>query len=191
MTLPTICAVCRHRHPPPGRSVCLTCVPMNEGERETVQVRLDLDAATAKVLELQRSVAWWQAVAEAKQEDRDRLREALTWAVGFIRCNLPRAAEQYPDMRNAEELIGDGGLYSGEFHRTCCRAEVAEHERDRYRAALELLSQIRHVSGSAQAAFRSNLRTVDAVLRGADVRNVETVEAIANGTWKPKEDRIP
>lgn len=58
-------------------------------------------------------------------------------------------------------------------------------EADRLRAALEMLAQIRHVSGSAQAAFRSNLRVVDAVLAGADVRDVATVEAIAAGTWKP------
>lgn len=58
-------------------------------------------------------------------------------------------------------------------------------ERDRLRAALEMLAQVRHVSGSAQCAFRSNLRLIDAALAGADVRDLETVEKIAEGTWKP------
>ncbi len=64
-------------------------------------------------------------------------------------------------------------------------ADRCEDDRDRFRAALELLAQLRHVSGSAQGAFRSNLAIVDAVLAGADVRDLVTVEAIAAGTWKP------
>jgi hypothetical protein len=60
-----------------------------------------------------------------------------------------------------------------------------EAERDRLRAALKMLAQCRHVSGSAQGAFRTNLRITDAVLAGADVRDVDTVEAIVSGDWKP------
>ena len=71
--------------------------------------------------------------------ERDRLREALTWAVGYVRCNLPQTTEQYPDMRNAEELVRDAGLYSGEFHRIGIRAELAEVERDRLAAENERL----------------------------------------------------
>jgi hypothetical protein len=57
---------------------------------------------------------------------------------------------------------------------------------ERIRAALSQIAQIRHVQGSAQPNFRYTLRMVDAVLdHGADVRKVETVEALANGTWKP------
>jgi hypothetical protein len=61
----------------------------------------------------------------------------------------------------------------------------ASREIERLRSALETLAQVRHVSGSAQGAFRSNLRIVDAVLLGADVRDLEQVEAIVLGTWKP------
>lgn len=57
-------------------------------------------------------------------------------------------------------------------------------ERARLYAALDMLSQVRHVSGSEQDAFRSNLQFIDAVLEGADVRNIETVEAIAMGMWR-------
>jgi len=66
-------------------------------------------------------------------------------------------------------------------------AEVKQEERDRFRAALEMLSQVRHVSGSAQGWMRSQLAMIDAVLNGADVRDLDTVEAIAAGTWQPKE----
>lgn len=58
-------------------------------------------------------------------------------------------------------------------------------ERDRLRAGLEMLAQCRHVSGSAQGAFRSNLAIADAVLAGADVRDFATVDAITKGTWRP------
>jgi hypothetical protein len=64
-----------------------------------------------------------------------------------------------------------------------------EADRDRLKAALEMLAQCRHVSGSAQGAFRCNLRITDAVLAGADVRDVDTVEAIVNGEWKPTENQ--
>jgi hypothetical protein len=63
-----------------------------------------------------------------------------------------------------------------------------EADRDRLKAALEMLAQCRHVSGSAQGAFRTNLRITDAVLAGADVRAAATVEAILFGTWT-KENR--
>lgn len=56
----------------------------------------------------------------------DRLREALAWAVGFIRCQHPNAYEEYEDMRNAVSLVeGPPGAF-GEFFRMSCRAEVAE-----------------------------------------------------------------
>lgn len=59
-------------------------------------------------------------------------------------------------------------------------------ERDRLKAALQMLAQTRHVSGSAQGVFRSHLMLVDAVLAGADVRDLAAVEAIAAGTWQAK-----
>lgn len=76
---------------------------------------------------------------EAADRNR-RLREALSWAVGFIRCHHPRAATEYPDMRNAADLVDAAPLYSGEFHTTGVRAEVAEDDRDRFRAALERIA---------------------------------------------------
>jgi hypothetical protein len=64
-----------------------------------------------------------------------------------------------------------------------CRTDVEEIAR--LRAGLEMLAQVRHVSGSAQAAFRHNLRVVDAVLAGADVRVLEVVESLAAGKeWR-------
>ena len=65
--------------------------------------------------------------AEAVEAERDRLREALTWAVGFIRCNLPKTSAEYPDMRNAEDLVaGRLGKMHGEFQMSLIRAELAE-----------------------------------------------------------------
>lgn len=66
--------------------------------------------------------------------------------------------------------------------------DAAIAERDRLRAGLEMLAQIRSVSGNAQPAFRSQLRTIDAILAGADIRDLPTVEAIAAGTWKTTEE---
>ncbi len=65
--------------------------------------------------------------------------------------------------------------------------QLAESERMRNRAGLEMLAQVRHVTGNVQPHFRMQLRFVDAILAGADVQDVDTCEAIAAGTWKPKE----
>lgn len=113
--------------PSPGNDATVSlaeCITAAAGKIEAG--RLELQQAWAELKQARESVVWWQGVAEAKQE-----------------------------------------------------------ERDRFRAALEMLAQVRHVSGSAQPAFRMNLHMVDAVLAGADVRDVDTVEAIAAGTWKP------
>lgn len=68
-----------------------------------------------------------------------RLREALTWAVRFIRCNVPAAGE-YPDFRNADGLLRQvGPLMHGEFQLAISRAEVAEYERDRLKTFCESL----------------------------------------------------
>jgi len=64
-------------------------------------------------------------LGETTDENR-RLREALTWAVGFIRCQLPKTSAGYPDMRNAESLIEGRSLISGEFQRQSIIAEFAE-----------------------------------------------------------------
>jgi len=64
--------------------------------------------------------------AEAVEVERDRLREALAWAVGFVRCNHPNVWDEYEDYRNAAALVAGVSLSGGEFHRLSCRAEVAE-----------------------------------------------------------------
>lgn len=66
-----------------------------------------------------------------------RLREALSWAVGFIQCNYPKTSAGYEDFRNASDLVKDdpAGMF-GEFHNLSCRAEFAESELARLRELL-------------------------------------------------------
>lgn len=112
---------------------------------------------------LRESVTWWQGVAEAKQEERDA------------------ALKEVGDLRAAFAKMGEcPTAWAG-----MC---AIEEDHARLRAGLEMLAQIRHVSGNAQPAFRSQLRTIDAILAGADVRDVAVVEAIAAGTWTKPED---
>jgi len=86
-------------------------------------------AAEARARELEASLEAERRLGDSNAAEllrrAARLEEALAWAVGFIRCNLPKTSADYPDMRNAEDLVSGAGV-SGEFHRTCCRAEVAE-----------------------------------------------------------------
>lgn len=78
---------------------------------------------------------WCLDCVKAEWERREaaeaRLHEALWWAVGFIRCNFPKAREQYENMRNAEDLAEKRPLMWGEFHLTSARAELAEVARDK------------------------------------------------------------
>jgi hypothetical protein len=63
----------------------------------------------------------------AEVTDNHRLREALTWAVGFLRCHHPNAERDYPDFRNAAALVAaQGPVFTGEFQLTLIRAELAE-----------------------------------------------------------------
>lgn len=89
----------------------------------------------------------------------DRLAEALAWAVGFIRCHHPRAEAEYPDMHNAVDLTAGGKGASGEFHRACARAEVAEDARDHLlQAARKVLARMHDtVCTPAVAAERAPL----------------------------------
>ena len=76
--------------------------------------------------------------ADRIADENRQLREALTWAVGFIRCNLPQTAADYPDMRNAEGVLAAAGpVVSGEFHEMAARADLAEFERDKAWAELK------------------------------------------------------
>ncbi len=76
------------------------------------------------------------AALDGVRAERDRLREALTWAVGFIDCNFPPTRRDYPDMRNALDLVRVNRLDFGPFQTALARAELAEEERDRLRADL-------------------------------------------------------
>jgi hypothetical protein len=93
-------------------------------------------------------------------------------------------------LGHGEWVIGLDGIAGGyllsRVMRKCkpisreCAEEVA-----RLRSGLEIIAACRAVTGSAQGAFRSNLRIADAALAGADLRKVEVVEAVCSGTWKP------
>ena len=85
-------------------------------------------------------------------------------------------------MTIVEMLRACGDSISNEAAQTI---ETLTAERDRLKAALGMIAQVRHVSGSAQGAMRSNLRIADAALAGADVRDIDTTIAIAEGRWKP------
>lgn len=96
--------------------------------------------------------------------------------------------------RHGEWVIGLDGIAGGYLLSRVIRKDPGglasqTEEIARLRAGLEMIAQIRHVSGSAQAAFRGNVRLADAVLAGADVRDINTVEAIAAGTWTPEEGK--
>jgi len=93
-------------------------------------------------------------------------------------------------LGHGEWVIGLEGIAGGYLLSRVLRKDPGglasqTEEIARLRAGLEMIAQIRHASGSAQSAFRGNLRLADAVLAGADVRDIETVEAIAAGAWTP------
>lgn len=85
----------------------------------------------------------------AKQgAERDRLREALTWTVGFIQCNLSKMCEEYPDFHNARDLMNkSGALYSGEFQRARLAAEQTED------TATYLRDALAHLQGEVSAVL--------------------------------------
>jgi uncharacterized coiled-coil protein SlyX len=80
---------------------------------------------------------------------------------------------QTADWPGARERVAELKQYGSEQWRRA----------DNYRAALELITAVRHITGSAQGAFRSNLAIADAAINGADLRNIETIEAVVKGTW--------
>ncbi len=67
------------------------------------------------------------------------LREMLAWAVGVIRCQVPRH-QDYPDFRNAEALARDGPHMGGPFHQMTIRAELAEAKVDRLQSVVDDLA---------------------------------------------------
>lgn len=90
--------------------------------------------------------------------------------------------EQADDVRRLRATLGGGDTAIRQLEYA---VEGLELENARLRAALELIAQVRHASGSAQGAFRANLQIADAALAGADLRDLSTVEAVSSGSWKP------
>lgn len=67
---------------------------------------------------------WFRRTVNELRSEINRLREALSWAVGFIKCQLPKTSQQYPDMRNAEDLLEGNAVLHGEFSMTRIKAEL-------------------------------------------------------------------
>lgn len=108
-----------------------------ESESTLAHMKRQLDAM-ADERDYWKAMTDGEEVIDVQRQEISRLREALTWAVGFIRCQHPNAYLEYEDMRNAAALVcGDMSIWSGEFHRVSCRAEVAEYERDRLKKQLD------------------------------------------------------
>jgi hypothetical protein len=151
------CAICRLPNAPADRSVCEKCYP-----------RSFLEEACAGKLSM--------------SEFRNRLlREALTWSVGFIRCNFPTVAGKYPDFLNASSLVeaAPGAIFVGEFVLQRARAELAENERDRFKEALKMIAQIIHGS------TRVTCMIAEAALAGANMLDEDTAIDVCEGEWKP------
>ena len=114
--------------------------------------------------------------AESVEVERDRLREALAWAVGFIRCNHPNAYEEYEDMRNAAALCAGPPGSFGEFFRLSCRAEVAEAIADSAVSGLGLKKEhatptdVKEVIAGLQAEAELYRRGYD-LIGAADISN--------------------
>lgn len=90
-----------------------------------------------------------EALLDKILENR-RLREALTWATGFIRCAHPKAEEQYPDMRNALALTaGTRAIHTGEFQLTRMRYELATEQ------LTTVCRMLRHGSGGRIVRVKS------------------------------------
>lgn len=69
------------------------------------------------------------------QARNEVLTEALTWAVGFIRCNTTEF-EEYPDFQNAASLVADDPLIIGPL-------QIALFENEILRARNKVLEGVR------------------------------------------------
>jgi hypothetical protein len=90
MSLRTVCAICRHREPPPDRSICDVCLPPSESELR--QRRADRRHYGATVIEsehtgeemrlaLCRAVSW---VIDDVGVDGADLRIHWTWSRRYV-----------------------------------------------------------------------------------------------------------
>lgn len=117
------------------------------------------------------------------QAENARLREALTWAVGFIQCQTPNTSRDYPDMRNAEALVAQAPLHTGEFQLMAARAEVAEVDakrlREACRAALEEMEgSLTAVDELEQEAHSEQLSHMVEHWRGQRLATADCIEIL-------------
>lgn len=80
---PKVCAICRVQPVPPDRSVCFSCVSES----------------------LDRGVAWWQRVAEAKQEERDAALDQMQSWKNIADRQLARIAELEARVQTLTEQL--------------------------------------------------------------------------------------
>jgi hypothetical protein len=96
-----VCAVCRHRIPPPDRSVCDTCVPPDEGEviarANARSLEKQLEASRGEVRMLQ------QACGE-HVERHNLLAESHETAVALVRITLAQ-------LDQLATVWGDEGVF--------------------------------------------------------------------------------
>lgn len=201
----SFCDSCGSSQPMQSSEVFCTCLPKGGSGRACKLVsyggRCLCDCHVITVPEPDQSVALRDAIGE-----RDRALAELRSAADAVRetglldhvqldplrkgaavslAEIVRAAAAEID-RGRQHFMDEfkrGTKFLETILRHSSQIERLIDENDRLRSALAMIAQVRHVSGSAQGAFRSNLRVADAVLAGADVRSVDAVEAIVSGKW--------
>lgn len=175
------CVYCRRPHCDHDRSAGSVCVPaatrLRSVQGELAAVRKEFTAAMAVVQA--KNLAVYAKCDPASNDATVSLAEI----VAGVADELDRRHKLYLDEFQRGTTVANSTAEIGE------QCERLIDENDRLSAALLQISQVRHVSGSAQGAFRSNLRIADAALAGADMSDLATVEAVANGTWEKRSDR--
>lgn len=177
------CAVCRMPTAPENRSVCYKCYPEKEE-----QAREELSRAVAELREARaerdRMKRELDAAAVAVRETTilsvvppDPLSNDAT--VSFAEIIRGAAAEIARGRRHFEDEFRRGTKLTESVVKIGEQCERLINENARLRAALELLAQVRHISGSAQAHMRHQLKIIDAVLeKGLDVRKDGALEGV-------------
>jgi hypothetical protein len=87
------------------------------------------------------------------------------------------ALEFKPEIKEAVAKAEQFPVLEEQLKVACRRAES-------FKAALEMIAAVRHVSGSAQGVMRSHLMIADAALEGADFTDPETAIKVAEGKWR-------
>jgi len=161
------CAVCRLPRAPMDRSVCESCFPA----RNVDELREDRERMKKTLVEIA------AAVKETGLLDHVQLDPLSNDAtVSFAEIIRAAAEEIARGRRHFEDEFRRGTKLTESVVKIGEQCERLIGENGRLRAALELLAQVRHVSGSAQAHMRQQLRVIDAVLeRGLDVRDLDAL----------------